>query len=84
MKLERKTEPTRISREEFILRCQDALEVFAGQIHIYQEAINKIHFLVQKASVFEQDPDIRVSYFIDEKGQAFIETEEKKFGFLRK
>lgn len=80
---EKEPEFTQITREDFILKCQDALEVFSGQIDVYRQAVDRINFLVQKSTVFEDDPNIRVSYLMDEQGQVQIETHEKKFGFLK-
>ena len=82
--MERKAKPVwqKINREEFLLRCQTALET-AGQQRLQLDiVVNTIANLAKKANMFESHPDFRVEYLSNSvTNEVTLRIFPKKVGF---
>ena len=74
--------PVEMTREQFFLEVNSAFDFYAGNHKIAQDNMQIAINLIAQANMFEQNPDIRVTYLRFPDGKLGVSVEPKgKMGF---
>lgn len=77
-------EPKELSREDFLLRVDNAWEYWANRVEEGEFGLQEISKIVTKANRFEHDDKFKVKYLEEADGSLRVEIKKKgKIGFIK-